>query len=439
MKIRSVLLGSLITLLLVCVLVVGVAGGVLAAPYIQSRLGIVRSSISMPVSSSQQQPALAPTTVPPVKVAPAPTATPVPLPADASASELVASDVYRKVSPSVVFIKVVQSASAFSEQPQMPQIPQAPGFPRIPSQPPSGVQVASGSGFVLDKDGHIVTNYHVIDGADQVEVTFQDGTTVRAKVVGKDPSADLAVIKVDVKSSLLQPVELGDSSTLIVGQQVYAIGNPFGQLWTMTSGIVSAVGRTIRSGTSSYSIPQVIQTDAAINPGNSGGPLLDSRGRVIGVNAQIESQTGSSAGIGFAIPVNIVKRVAPSLIKDGQYNYAWLGITGASLTLDLNEAMNLSPEQQGALVIDVTSGSPSDKAGVQAGGRKATINGDEVTVGGDVIIAVDKQPVTGMDDVIDYLFTSKQPGDKITLTVLRDGQQKEIVVTLGQRPKSTNP
>ena len=435
MKIRSVLLGSVITLALVCVLVVGAVGGVAAAPYIQSRLGIVRSSISMPVSSSQQQLAQAPTPAPAVKVAPAPTATLVPLPADASASERVASDVYRQVSPSVVFIKVVQTGSASSAQPQVPQVP---GFPRIPNQPPSGVQVASGSGFVLDKEGHIVTNNHVVDGADQVEVTFQDGTTVRAKVVGKDPSSDLAVIQVDVKSSLLEPVELGDSSALVVGQQVFAIGNPFGQLWTMTSGIVSAVGRTIRSGTSSYSIPQVIQTDAAINPGNSGGPLLDSRGRVIGVNAQIESQNGSSAGIGFAIPVNIVKRVAPALIKDGQYNYAWLGVTGTSLTLDLNEAMNLSPDQRGALVINVASGSPSEKAGVQAGQRDATINGDQVTVGGDVIIAVDKQPVTGMDDVIDYLFTSKQPGDKITLTVLRDGQQKDIVVTLGERPKSTN-
>jgi 2-alkenal reductase len=252
--------------------------------------------------------------------------------------------------------------------------------------------------------------------------------------VGQDPSSDLAVIQVDVKSSLLQPVELGDSSALVVGQQVFAIGNPFGQLWTMTTGIVSAVGRTIQSGTSSYSIPEVIQTDASINPGNSGGPLLDSHGRVIGVNEQIESQSGSSSGVGFAIPVNIVKRVAPALIKDGHYNYAWLGITGTSLTLDLNEAMNLSPDQRGALVINVTSGSPSDKAGVQAGQRQATINGDQVAVGGDVIIAVDGQSVTGMDSVIDYLFTSKQPGDKITLTVLRNGQQKDIAVTLGQRP-----
>jgi len=188
------------------------------------------------------------------------------------------------------------------------------------------VQVASGSGFVLDKQGHIVTNDHVVEGADKVQVTFLDGTMANATVVGQDPNSDLAVIKVEVDASKLQPVELGDSAALVVGQQVFAIGNPFGQLWTMTSGIVSAVGRTIQSGTSSYSIPEVVQTDASINPGNSGGPLVDSQGRVIGVNAQIESQGGSSSGVGFSIPVNIVKRVAPALIKDGKYSYSWLAL-----------------------------------------------------------------------------------------------------------------
>ena len=423
MKVKTVILGSVITMALVLALVLGAMGGALAAPYLQGQSGTFRLNTYALVSSSQQRSALAP--------APAPTA--VPLPADASAGERVASNVYSKVSPSVVSIKVVQSGGTSSTQPQVP------GFPRIPNQPPSGVQVASGSGFVLDKQGHIVTNDHVVEGADQVQVTFLDGTTVHAKIVGQDPSSDLAIIQVDAKSSLLQPVELGDSSALVVGEQVFAIGNPFGQLWTMTSGIVSAVGRTIQSGTSSYSIPEAIQTDASINPGNSGGPLLDSQGRVIGVNEQIESQSGSSSGVGFAIPVNIVKRVAPALIKDGQYNYAWLGVTGTNLTLDLNEAMNLSPDQKGALVIDVASGSPSDHAGLQGSQNRATIDGTQVQVGGDVIIAVDGQPMTGMDSVIDYLFTSKQPGDKITLTVLRDGQQKDIVVTLGQRPKNPNP
>jgi len=409
MKVRTFLLGFAIVLVIVLAIGLGSVGGIAAAPYLQHQSGALASP-----NQQQSAPALAPTAVP--------------LPADASASERTASDVYRRVSPSVVYIQVVESGSATSSQQQ------SPGTPRIPNQPRSSVQVASGSGFVLDKQGHIVTNDHVIDGASQIEVTFLDGTTVHAKVVGQDPSSDLAVIQVNVDASLLQPVNLGDSASLVVGQQVYAIGNPFGQLWTMTSGIVSAVGRTIQSGTSNYSIPEAVQTDASINPGNSGGPLLDTQGRVIGVNEQIESQSGSSSGVGFAIPVNIVKRVTPALIKDGQYNYAWLGVTGADLTLDVKEAMNLPTDQRGALVIDVASGGPADKAGLQGGQRQATINGSQTPIGGDVITAVDKQPVKGMDEVIDYLFTSKQSGDKITLTVLRNGQQQDITVTLGQRP-----
>ena len=429
MKVKPFLLGTFITFALVFMLIVGCVGGLVAAPYVQQQIGTLRHTTSAPVSSISPQPNFAPTPAPAVKVAPLPTPTAVPLPADASPAERVASDVYRKVSPSVVYIQVEQTGSGSTGVTPRSQIPGIPGFPNQPSQ------VASGSGFVLDKEGHIVTNYHVVDGADKVEVTFIDGTTVRAKVVGTDPSSDLAVIQADVKSSLLQPVELGDSSALVVGEQVFALGNPFGLDWTLTSGIVSAVGRTIQSGTSNYSIPEVVQTDAAINPGNSGGPLLDRNGRVIGVNAQIVSQSNSSSGVGFAIPVNIVKRVVPALIKDGHYTYAWLGITGTSLTLDLNEAMNLSADQRGVLVQDVTQGGPAEKAGVQVGQSQATVNGRQITTGGDVIIAVDGQPVTGMDDVIDYLFNNKQPGDKMTLTVLRNGQQKDIQLTLGERPK----
>jgi S1-C subfamily serine protease len=428
MKVKPFVLGSFITLALVFMLVVGCVGGFVAAPYVQQQIGTLRHTTSAPVSSVSPRSNSAPTPAAAAKVAPLPTPTAVPLPADASPAERVASDVYRKVSPSVVYIQVEQSGSGSTGSTPRSQIP---GFP---NQPPSGVQVASGSGFVLDKEGHIVTNYHVVDGASKVEVTFIDGTTVHAKVVGTDPSSDLAVIQADVKSSLLQPVELGDSSALVVGEQVYALGNPFGLDWTLTSGIVSAVGRTIQSGTSNYSIPEVVQTDAAINPGNSGGPLLDRNGRVIGVNAQIVSQSNSSSGVGFAIPVSIVKRVAPALIKNGSYTYAWLGISGTSLTLDLNEAMNLPADQRGVLVQDVTQGGPAEKAGVQAGQNQATVTGRQITTGGDVIIAVDGQPLTAMDDVIDYLFNNKQPGDKMTLTVLRNGQQKDIQLTLGERP-----
>jgi S1-C subfamily serine protease len=407
MKGKTILLGSVIVLVIVLAIALGSVGGIAAAPYLQRQSGA-----STNPTQQQSATALAPTAVP--------------LPANASASELTASNVYRKVSPSVVSIQVVENSSAAPSTRR-----QSPGSP---NQPPSGAQVALGSGFVLDTQGHIVTNDHVVAGASQVEVTFLDGTTVHAKVVGQDASSDLAVIQVNVNPSLLQPVTLGDSASLVVGQQVYAIGNPFGELWTMTSGIVSAVGRTVQSGTSNYSIPEVIQTDAAINPGNSGGPLLDSQGRVIGVNEQIESQSGSSSGVGFAIPVNIVKRVTPALIKDGQYNYAWLGVTGTDLTLDLNEAMNLPTNLRGVLVVDVASGGPADQAGLRGSQQQATIFGSPTPIGGDVITAVDNQPVTGMGDMIDYLFTSKQPGDKVTLTVLRNGQQQDITVTLGQRP-----
>ena len=425
---KKVLLGSVITLVLVLTLVVGGVGGVIAAPYLQQQLAAFKIATPAPVSLGAR-PAFAPTPAP--KLTPPPTATPVPLPADASADERTASDVYRKVSPSVVFIRVVSQPTTGGAQ----QRPQIPNLPQLPDLPPTGPQQASGSGFVIDRDGHILTNNHVVEGADKVEVRFIDGTTVRAKVVGTDPDSDLAVIQVD-KSSLLQPVELGDSSALIVGQQVFAIGNPFGQMWTLTSGIVSAVGRTIQSGNSRYSIPEVVQTDAAINPGNSGGPLLDKHGRVIGVNTMIISDNRSSSGVGLAVPVDIVKRVAPALIKDGKFTYAYLGLSGGALTPDLAGAMNLSPDQRGVLVGQVVKGGPSDKAGLLGSQKQVEIDGDKINVGGDVIVAADGNGVTGMDGVIDYLFTSKRPGDQITLTILRDGQQKQVVVTLGERPQS---
>lgn len=429
MKWKSVLLGSLMTFALVFTLVVGCVGGYVAAPYIQRTMKSVQVSTSAPVSLERLAPSQGTTPIP--RMTPAPSATPIPLPEDFGADERLAAELYRKVSPSVVFVRVVQNISGNTRIPRQ----NTPGFPQLPDIP-NLPQSGSGSGFVIDKDGHIVTNYHVVDSADKVQVTFIDGTTVSAKVVGTDPDSDLAVIQVDVKGSLLQPVELGDSSQLIVGQQTFAIGNPFGQQWTLTSGIVSAVGRTIQSGNSQFSIPEVIQTDAAINPGNSGGPLLDRRGRVIGVNTMILSESGSSSGVGFAVPVNIVKRIVPALIKDGQFTYAYLGLSGGKLTPEYAEAMGLPADLRGVLVSEVVSGGPSEKAGIQASLRDATIEGIQAKVGGDVIVAVDGQAVASMDAIIDYLLTSKRPGDKITLTVLRDGQQKDIQVALGERPKN---
>jgi len=233
----------------------------------------------------------------------------------------------------------------------------------------------------------------------------------------------------------LHPVALGDSDAAFVGQRAIAIGNPFGQEWTLTTGVVSALGRTLPSGTSRFSIPEMIQTDAAINPGNSGGPLLDGEGRVIGVNVMIMSRWQSSAGVGFAIPVNVVRQVVPVLIEEGHYTYAWLGMVGRDLDRDTALAMDLSPDQRGALVIEVAEGGPAEDAGLQGSNETVTIDGADVQIGGDVIIAVDDQPVHTMDDLIVYLVKETRPGQEVALTVLREGQERQIEVTLGERPR----
>jgi S1-C subfamily serine protease len=335
--------------------------------------------------------------------------------------------IYQQVNPSVVAIQVVEQAAGIAVNP----------FFNNPGQETPQAQ-ALGSGFVWDKAGHIVTNNHVVSGAQKVTVTFADGTIVPATVVGADPDSDLAVIKVDVPADQLQPVTVADSDQVKVGQLAVAIGNPFGHENTMTVGFVSAIGRSIPAdgGTSSvsYTIPDVIQTDAPINPGNSGGVLLDVQGQVMGVTAQIDSPVRASVGIGFVIPSNIVAKVVPELIKSGKYEHTWLGISGGSLIPDLATAMNLKSDQRGALVNQVTASSPAEKAGLRASSKQTTINGSTVNVGGDVITAIDKQPVKTFDDLVDYLTSSTSVGQAVTLTILRDGQQQDVKVTLAARP-----
>jgi len=343
------------------------------------------------------------TSIPQVTVAPAAAVTPAPaavVAAAVQAQEQLLADLYQRVNPSVVNINVNQG---------------------------------SGSGFVYDDQGHIVTNNHVVEGATQIWVTIADGTMLQAKVVGTDPGSDLAVIQVDAGKVRLNPVALGDSEALRVGQMAVAIGNPFGLEGTMTVGIVSALGRVLPTGSSRYSIVDLIQTDAPINPGNSGGPLLDSSGRVIGVNTLIFSQTGTSSGVGLAVPVAAVKRVVPALIRSGSYAHAWLGISGRSITPALATALNL-PVQQGALVEAVTSGGPAEKAGVRSGTRTTTVEGVQVTTDGDIIVAINDTAVSSFDDLVGYLARKTAAGQKVTLTVLRDGQQHPIAVTLGERP-----
>ena len=348
-------------------------------------------------------------------------------------------NIYTTVSPSVVNIHVVQKVAGSGTITS-----QIPGFPFFNSpqggqQAPQQYQSALGSGFIWDTNGDIVTNNHVVSGADTIEVTFSDGTIVPATLVGADPDSDLAVIKVNVPASKLHPVQLADSSAVKVGQLAIAIGEPFGLEGTMTTGIISAVGRSLPANENvaqSYSIPDVIQTDAPINPGNSGGVLVDAQGQVVGVTSAIESPSGSNAGIGFAIPSTIVKAVVPSLIKNGTYVHTWLGISGTNMVPELATAMNLNAGQRGALVEEVMPNSPAEKAGLQGSTKQVTIQGQNATVGGDVIIAIDSQPVLQMDDLIAYLANSTKVGQTVTLTILRNGKQQTVDVTLEARPSS---
>lgn len=301
-------------------------------------------------------------------------------------------------------------------------------------------QEGSGSGFVYDTAGHIVTNYHVIEGAQEVNVTFADGTSVPAQVVGSDPSTDLAVVKVDLPTASLRPLPLGDSTQLSVGQFVVAIGNPFGLDHTLTFGVISSLGRVIQSPDGRY-IGEAIQTDAAINPGNSGGPLLDLSGNVIGVNAQIVSTSQSNAGIGFAIPARTVQRVVPQLIAKGYYDHPYIGVQYFPYPLSsqwariFRDEAGVNVPDHGLMIADVVPGSPADKAGLRGGSKLVTLRGIRVRVGGDVIVALDGKPVKTAQDLQVYLDTYKQVGDTLNVTVLRDGQELNLPVTLAARPR----
>lgn len=300
-----------------------------------------------------------------------------------------------------------------------------------------------GSGFVIDREGHIVTNYHVVQDAQRVEVDFTSGYKAYGTVIGTDLDSDIAVIKVDAPTEELHPLTLGDSDQLKVGQTVVAIGNPFGLSGTMTMGIISALGRTLESeraapGGMFFSAGDIIQTDAAINPGNSGGPLFNLRGEVIGVNRAIRTTnfttTGEplNSGIGFAISINIVRRVVPVIIKTGHYDYPYLGISALpELNLVAIEALGLK-SFTGAYVTNVAPGSPADKAGLRGGDRPTSIQ--ELKAGGDLIIAIDGRDVKRFDDLLRYLINNKAPGDTIVLTVLRGDEKVDITVTLGKRP-----
>ncbi len=300
-----------------------------------------------------------------------------------------------------------------------------------------------GSGFVFDKEGHIITNYHVVENATELEVDFSSGYKVRGNVIATDLDSDLAVIKVNAPSEELFPLPLADSDSLKIGQTVMAIGNPFGLSGTITMGIVSAKGRTLSSFRESsnggfFSAGDIIQTDAAINPGNSGGPLLNLNGEIVGVNRAIRTdsttETGDPAnsGIGFAISSNIIKRVVPFLISKGFYDYPYIGVTSQEdLTLIQREALNIQ-ENTGAYIIAVSAESPAEKAGLRGGTTPSSITG--LFSGGDLIIEVDGRPVRVFGDFLSYLMANKSPGDEITIKIIRDGNEMEVVLTLEKRP-----
>lgn len=340
--------------------------------------------------------------------------------ANAAAAGLDLEVLYEDVNPSVVEVVNLASAGRFTSTP---------------------IEQGLGSGFVWDEDGHIVTNDHVVEGADVLHVIFADGTRLEAKLVGTDPSSDLAVLSVDPDAVELKPIALGDMSGVRVGESVVAIGNPYGHLGTMTEGIVSGLGRTISSQTS-FSIANAIQTDAAVNPGNSGGPLLNEWGQVIGVNDQIESGSGSSSGVGFAIPISIVRRVVPALIESGQYEHSYLGLSGGAYNMLWAEELGLPDTARGVYVLGVTQNGPAAKAGLRGGSDDTSIlleitqRGPQyLQAGGDLITAIDGRPVSGMDDLMTYLSESTTPGQKVELTVLRSGgKEKSITVTLGVQP-----
>jgi S1-C subfamily serine protease len=345
--------------------------------------------------------------------------------ADAKAgAALTARDIYKQDAPGVVFVRS-----------QVVQKTQSPFDFGLPTERRGE---ATGSGFVTAADGTILTNAHVVNGATKVTVQFQNDKTVTAKVVGKDESTDLAVLKVDPGGLALRPLRLGDSTTVQVGDPTIAIGNPFGLERTLTTGVVSATRRTIQAP-DGFTIDGVIQTDAAINPGNSGGPLIDAAGRVIGVNSQIETggtQGGGNVGIGFAVPIDTAKRIVPQLKKSGRVERGYLGISSITIDSSLSD-LNL-PVAHGALVQSVQPGSPAAGAGIRAGDIQAQLNGQQIQLGGDIITAIDGKKVVSKDDVSNAV-TAKKQGDKVTLTILRAGKRKSVQVTLANRPTQILP
>ena len=338
-----------------------------------------------------------------------------------AAHDEVMAGIYERAVPSVVGLRVIKSITIGRT---------APGV-----RPSDFLSRASGSGFVWDDEGHIVTNKHVIDGADRIIVMLSDGVQTDAELVGEDPDSDLAVIRITDDAVRPPAIALGDSAAIKPGQLAVAIGDPFSRGFSMTSGIISAVGRTINPSESNFSVPRVVQHDAATNPGNSGGPLLNRNGEVIGINTQIISETGGFSGVGLAVPINLAKLVAPALIAEGHYKYPFIGIRGVSMSPDIAQAMDLPADTRGAMVLAVGTGTAAEQAGLRSSDRLTVINGAELPIGGDIIIALNGTPMMGMNDVVAYTVEHTQPGDTVEFTIMRDGEEMIVAVTMRARPE----
>ncbi len=397
-----------------------------AMPSVDLPRPVVTEQTAAPTAAIQAEATRAPVTpsAPTTTPAPLPTQAPVPTlppeltnPLEAEQAALIA--LYRRVNPSVVSIEVVVD------------------------HPPVGgarftIPSSQGSGFLFDDQGHIVTNNHVIENGSKFQVRFSDGTVLMARLIGGDPGSDLAVLKVDELPPGVAPLPLADSRTVEVGQRAIAIGNPFGLRNTLTVGVVSGIGRSLSGPASSsggrFRIPNIIQTDAAINPGNSGGPLLNIYGEVIGVNTAISSGSGAFEGVGYAVPSNAVSRVVPALIRDGRYDHPWMGIGMRDVDPLLAESLGL-PARQGVLITEVVPDSPAARAGLRGGARTVSIGGRELPVGGDIIIAINGQPVRDSDELVSYLELETSVGDTVVMTVQRGDRQEQITMTLGARPR----
>jgi len=330
------------------------------------------------------------------------------------AKEFQLNTIYSTSLPSIVHIKVRQTVPGFFQNQE---------------------RTGQGSGFIWDTEGNIVTNYHVVASASIVDVEFADGSQYSASVIGLDPNSDLAIIKVNPNGKILTPLNLGDSTNVKVGNHTIVIGSPFGQEFSMSSGIVSAIKRTVPSQNARFSIPNVIQTDAAINPGNSGGPLMDIEGNVIGINSQIISRSGGNQGIGFAIPINSVKKIIPTLIKGEKFEYPYIGITGMDLNTNLKKALEIDSEIKGVMIVDVVKGSPADLGGLLGYTGTVSDNDNSYPSGGDILTAINTIPIKSMSDLLTLLFSDYSPGDSVIFTILRDSISFDLDITLISRPQ----